>query len=151
MKKQNYLIGRKFTGVKFKDCSFPGWSSSMNDYIGVEGTITERTDRGSYKVVFPDGNNWLYPKSVVEEQLSVNVPTLEGVMMEVSDDISFVRSCERLVYGRVNGVYIVRAGDNSSLYEYKFARPIQPKVTEISMQDIANKFGVNIDDLKITK
>lgn len=141
------LLGKKFTGVKFNSDTLY-YSEYMDDFIGVEGEIIRINDRKDAVVVkFRSGVVWSYPLSIALKQLQPVPEITEGVMMEVSDYKSFYVALQRLVYCKINGQFAVLNSCGSLVY-FKYARPI---TKEISMQEIADKFGIDVNNLKIKK
>ena len=146
----NNLKGRKVKGFKFKDRSPQDiiYIPEMDSYIGRVGVVTDVTALRCY-VEFDCGAEYEYPLSRIEKHLVSDIPEIgEGVFMEVSDDEDFKNSYTTSVLGTYKGAFLCLT-DNVFL-RWKYARPIQHKVT-LTKQEIADKFGYNINQLIIEK
>lgn len=139
------LLEKKIRGFNFG-------ASKIKDYNNKVGIIKHQLDN-SVVVLFDDGNYCDYPlpealNHIVDDE--DNIPELgDGVLMEVSHNEDFFLSLKRKVIGKKHGLfYGQKEVDSISVFGYKYARPIKEK-TELSMQEIADKFGVDVNDLKM--
>jgi len=79
------IIGKKMLGFKFKDG--PGFSSSMNDFIGKEGEIIKKYP-DSYGVMFSDGSRYAYPYPELLDHLVEDERTIDELLTEMKQLIS---------------------------------------------------------------
>jgi hypothetical protein len=92
-----------------------------------------------------------------DQQQSDTIPTLlKGKMMEVSNDM--IHWVERNVLGQLQtskGIRCIAQGVTSDtiLVSWKYCREIQPKpqITTLTMDDIAKKFNIPVEQLNIQK
>lgn len=78
MKNLKQYVGRNVNGVTFESRAYRDivFASSMEDFIGIEGTITEYCeDNNTFRVEFisPYKNFWYYPAEVILPQLEREV------------------------------------------------------------------------------
>jgi len=148
------LLGKKIRGFKFKSDNTISYSNEMDKHIGEVGIIKYRLDN-YVRVLFEDDNTLFYPLPEALEHLvdsEDSIPELgDGVFMEVSDNKDFSNSRKKLVIGKKFDLFYAWHLDfTPTLETWGYARPINEKI-ELSMQEIADKFGVNVKDLKIKK
>ena len=74
------IIGKKMLGFKFKDG--PGFSSSMNDFIGKEGEIIKKYP-DSYAVMFSDCTSYAYPYPEILDHLVEDEKTIDELLTEM--------------------------------------------------------------------
>lgn len=61
-------IGDKIIGFKFDDSYACHYTTSMDKYIGKEGTIVDDyIPLDSFIVLFDDGEHWYYPKKLCKK------------------------------------------------------------------------------------
>ncbi len=80
-------------------------------------------------------------------------------VMWVSGDKNFNNKAKRVVFMEKNGKYIAWRGAETLLESEKehnttswqFAKDIEPETVELTMNEIAEKFGVDVKSLKIKK
>lgn len=140
------LLGRKCLGFKLQNGYLP-YSQHMDKYVGEIGEIVLITFNKSVKIQFKDGKYFYYPLSEVHKYLvTEEIPTLgEGKLMLVSEDEN--HWIEMIVCFKHNNKYYTKMSKESMFfYTYEYAKEIIVKVT---MQEIADKFNINIKDLKI--
>jgi hypothetical protein len=144
----NNLRGKKCKGFKFdkKD----GYYYDMDEHIGEVGEITYIDDL--FAGIRFEKNTWSYPLNEIEKHLVHEeniIPELgEGVLMEVSNHKDFKPSYEDMVLGIYKGSFLTM--DEEDWWIWKYAKPIKQKVT-LTKQEIADKFGYNINQLIIEK
>ena len=140
----NNLIGRKCKGFKFEG----EYYYDMDEHIGEVGKITYIDDLFA-RIRFKN-HSWNYPLNEIENHLvpeEIEIPELgEGVLMEVSDYEDFSKSVRRIVIGKFNNSFIVCESSFSRIFRYEYARPIK---TTLTKQEIADKFDIDINQLKI--
>lgn len=138
------LLGKKCLGFKFENRY--GYIKIIDKYIGQIGEITYVDDK-SVAITFNDGKYWFYPPAEVHKHLvTEEIPTLgEGKLMLVSDDEN--HWIEVIVFYKHNGKYYAKMSKESIyFFSYDYAKEI---TAEVTMQEIADKFNININDLKI--
>jgi hypothetical protein len=150
-KQMNNLKGRKIKGFKFEGSAELVYIDSMDDKIGEVGEI-KNVYSDSVEVIFNDDCIWRYPLDQIEKHLipeENEIPELgEGVLMEVSDCEDFEVSYAEVVIGSYIGLFLV--GESTHISYWKYARPIKEKVV-LTHKQIAEKFNIDIDQLKIEK
>ena len=136
------LLGKKCLGFKFETILHP----QMDKYVGKIGEITD-VDNKTVGITFNGINRLFYPISEVYKYLvTEEVPTLgEGKLMLVSDD---EKHWFKLIvcFKHNNKFYIKTSKESTFFYSYAYAKEIK---VEVTMQEIADKFNININDLKI--
>ena len=94
-------------------------------------------------------DNLFYPFDSLYKKMSLEPEVQElgeGVLMEVSDYEDFSKSVRRIVIGKFNNSFIVCESSFSRIFRYEYARPIK---TTLTKQEIADKFDIDINQLKI--
>lgn len=148
------LIGKKVKGFKFEGGKYNGLSYEcyMDKHIGEVGEITKYYPEGYYNVRF-NGCDWCYPASLIEEYLVEE--------WEIGKEYEFThesmggwvkKKLLAILPDEYKDRYIVSSGVTSKGWTYMSAiRHIEPKVKEVTLEDIAEKFGVSVESIKIKK
>lgn len=150
------LIGKNIKGFIFEPKKSTIFLSEMNDFIGKIGIIIEADDE-DVKVSF-DGCIWFYPlpealNHIVEEHPQRG----DEVLVWDEDEIYAVK---RIFLAYIEGanypvqvVYEVdvenfKNGKTFSMSSFKHYKPL-PQKTKLTLQQIADKFGVDVNDLEV--
>lgn len=158
---ENY-IGRKMIGFQFEDgIDSIKWLSSKKDFIGIIGKIIRQENR--FVIVnFEDDNYLVYPISMVEQHLlpiELELPK-KGDRILVSNDGKrweeriFLAYIEESIYPII-GVLMsneneFKKGEKVPVYFWKYWKPLLEKI-KLTKQEIAKKFGINVEQLEITE
>lgn len=157
------LIDKQIRGFKFieaENCVTVGWNNSMESYIGKLGTIIEAYD-GYVRVKFEDGKNWVYPINLIKDHLVGELPERgDTIFVWDGDDASYPDEAIFLAYipGTILPVICVRPRDEDRFrnglqfdtISYQYWKPAAKKL-KLTLQDIADKFGVDVSQLEIEK
>ena len=153
------LIGKQIRGFKFietENCETVGWNNSMETYIGKLGTIIEAY--GDYvRVKFEDGKNWVYPINLIKDHLVGELPE-RGDTILVWDDGMDPDEAIFLAFipGAALPVICVQPCDEDNFrneipfdtLSYQYWKPASGRV-KLTLQDIADKFGIDVNRLEI--
>lgn len=144
------LVGRKVKGFKF-DVKRLHYSHYMDECIGKIGVIigVDVYDSDA-EVKFEDGKTWAYPLNQIEEHL---VPEREiGKEYEFSDDGQvWTEPTKLLAIIDHEYKYLVVGGHDAVFEGYKQIREIKPKVKELTLEEAEEKFGCDVNEIKIKK
>lgn len=160
---KNY-IGKKCKGFKFENnLDGVSWYDRKKDFIGKIGKIIKQEEK--YVVVFfeDDGfQDFAYPISMIEEHLlpfELELPK-KGDRILVSDDEEkweeriFLNYIEELLYPILCiPLYEeddFKNGEKVRICLWKHWKPIPEKI-KLTKQEIAYKFGINLEQLEITE
>ena len=156
------LIGKQIRGFKFIETEIcvADWDDSMEPYIGKLGTIMEAYD-DYVRVRFEDGTRWAYPINLINDHLVGELPERgDTIFVWDGDDASYPDEAIFLAYipGTILPVICVRPRDEDRFrnglqfdtISYQYWKPAAKKL-KLTLQDIADKFGVDVSQLEIEK
>lgn len=152
------LIGKKIKGFKFKfNSKNITYDKQMDNYIGKIGVIINGNDSKVF-VKFDDKTCWTYPlpealKHIVEEH-----PQRGDEVLVWDDDerkavkrifITYIEGseCPVIIVSKYDEVNF-KKGNLFSIDAYKNYKPI-PQKTKLTLQQIADKFGIDVNDLEV--
>jgi DNA-directed RNA polymerase sigma subunit (sigma70/sigma32) len=136
------LIGRKVRGFKFEDTRYEkfGYCDDMDKYIGKIGVIGRYVDEDkSFSVVFDD-DFWYYPAELIEQHL-VEEPIDRDVLRQELE--KFLNYCERHLLCSITGK------TQEFIDEYFEYLDKEGSTKELTLQEIADKFNVPVDKIRI--
>ena len=154
------LIDKQIRGFKFSENEIRvvGWDDSMEVYIGKLGTIMEVYD-DYVRVKFEDGTRWAYPINLIKDHLVGDLPERGDIILTWDDGMDPDEAIF-LAYipGAVLPVICVRPrhedrfrnGLPFDTRSYQYWKPASGRV-KLTLQDIADKFGVDVNRLEIEK
>ena len=149
------FIGRKVKGFKFDGDKYKGltYNKETDKHIGEVGEIVDYYDyNNSYHVEF-DNDYWYYPAAEIEAHLVDE--WVVGQEYEFSNSFNSEGWCRsRLIAILPDDCslrYITKRHNETVWHSYEQIRHIEPKVKEVTIQEIAEKFGVSVESIKIVK
>lgn len=150
------LIGRKVKGFKFENGDDIGYVSRMDEHIGEVGVI-ESFDKinKTFRVQFKD-NYWLYPLSEINNHL---VEEFErGELVETRDDgdewkpMIFLTEIEGAKFPYVCVATMDEENfKNNKPFGFNSWKHIRKIKTKITLKEISEKFGVDVDKIEIVE
>ena len=154
------LIDKQIKGFKFiaTGMCVAGWDNSMERYIGKLGTIVEAYD-DYVRVRFEDGKRWAYPINLIKDHLVEGSPERGDTILVWDDGIDPDEAIFlAFIPGAVLPVICVRQrhedrfrnGLPFDTTSYQYWKPASGRV-KLTLQDIADKFGVDVSQLEIEK
>ena len=154
------LIGKKIKGFKFKSksASLPIYNKEMDNYIGKIGVIYS-VGKGFIDVQF-DNRPWSYPlpealNHIVEEhpQRGDEVLVWDGDETDAVKRIflTYIEGTKYPVITVINGdEELYKNGDMFGIYFYKHYK-LPPQKTKLTLQQIADKFKIDVNDLEVER
>jgi hypothetical protein len=153
------LIGKKIKGFKFEDTDcLPYNNKVMDNYIGKIGVITKVHGK-DVKVEF-ENDYWSYPlpealNHIVEEhpQRGDEVLVWDGDETDAVKRIflTYIEGTKYPVITVINGdEELYKNGDMFGIYFYKHYK-LPPQKTKLTLQQIADKFGIDVNDLEVER
>ena len=154
------LIGKKVKGFKFEDDKYPSnYNKEMDRYIGEVGEIiTHKKDYNSYKVLFKD-NFFYYPAELIEKHILEEFERGEVVLVRDNDIDEWYEETYITTIEGANYPFVVvdgydkenfKKGEPFDTITYKQIKK-KTKKLELTLEEIASKFNVDVKDLKIKK
>ena len=152
------LIGKKIKGFKFSGTDCLRYNSGkMDNYIGKIGVITKVHDK-DVKVDFENNNYWHYPLPEALNHIVEEHPQRGDEVLVWDGDESKAEKRIFLAYieGGSNPVQVVYYGDKEKfksgktfyISRYTHYKPI-PQKTKLTLQQIADKFEIDVNDLEV--
>lgn len=152
------LIGKKIKGFKFEDTDcLPYNNKEMDNYIGKIGVITKVHDK-DVRVKFEDDNYYFYPlpealNHIVEEhpKRGNEVLVWDGDETDAVKRIflTYIEGTKYPVITVINGdEELYKNGDMFGIYFYKHYK-LPTQKTKLTLQQIADKFGIDVNDLEV--
>ena len=135
------LIGKKVRGFKFDGRFSCKYNKSMNKYIGKIGVITEYINYlNSWRVDFSD-DYWWYPAELIEQHLVEDTIDRDVLRQELE---KFAK------YYDVYGTYSITGRTKRCIDEYfEYLDKEESSTKELTLQEIADKFNVPVDKIRI--
>ena len=139
------LIGRKVRGFKFEDKKYHNrlsYCRNMDKYIGVIGTIKGFSPRlNAYEVHFEDVYWHYYPAELIEQHLVEDTIDRDVLRRELE---KFAK------YYKCNGSYSITGRTKNCIDEYfEYLDKEENPTKELTLQEIADKFNVPVDKIRI--
>jgi len=135
------LIGKKVRGFKFGDCYKCGYTKEMDIHDGQIGTIIDCVNyNNSYRVDFGD-EDWQYPAELIEQHLvedTIDRDVLRRELEKFSEWYKSSASTKRFY-----------TQNEECLNEYFKYLDEQGSTKELTLQEIADKFNVPVDKIRI--
>lgn len=151
------LIGKKIKGFKFKADKNIAYFYNMNNHIGKVGVIREVFDE-CVRVKFDDNNYYSYPlpealNHIVEEhpQRGDEVLIWDGDETDAVKRIflAYIEGANYPINVVTNGYEEnFKNGETFATSKYRHYKTI-PQKTKLTMQQIADKFGIDVNYLEI--
>lgn len=150
------LIGKKIKGFKFYDGFY---TKAIDDYIGKIGVIIEIFN-GSVKVQFANGMVWSYPLTEALNHIVEELPQRgdEVLVWDEEENTAVKRIFLTYIEGAMYPVQVVYDGYEKPFKDgkpfpninFKYYKPI-PQKTKLTLQQIADKFEIDVNDLEVEK
>jgi hypothetical protein len=154
------LIGKKIKGFKFKSksASLPIYNKEMDNYIGKIGVIYSVGN--SFIDVQFDNRPWSYPlpealNHIVEEHPQrgdeVLVWDIDESKVEPRIFLTYIERAMypvQVVHGGCEKDY--KNGNHFDTDRFKFYK-LPPQKTKLTLQQIADKFGIDVNDLEVER
>jgi hypothetical protein len=152
------LIGKKIKGFKFSGTDCLRYNSGkMDNYIGKIGVITKVHDK-DVKVDFENNNYWHYPlpealNHIVEEHPQRGDEVLVWDRYESTAVkrifLAYIEGAEYPIHVVLNGYEEnFKNGETFATSKYRNYKTI-PQKTKLTLQQIADKFGIDVNDLEV--
>ena len=154
------LIGKKIKGFSFKSksASLPIYNKEMDNYIGKIGVIYS-VGKGFIDVQF-DNRPWSYPLPEALNHIVEEHPQRgdEVLVWDGDENNAVKRIFVSYIEGSYSPVYCVSNGfekdfKTEKLFHttnYKNYKTI-PQKTKLTLQQIADKFGIDVNDLEVER
>lgn len=137
------LIGRKVRGFKFEDKKYNGlnYCPAMNRFIGEVGIITEVGKANNNYVVKFNNISFIYPAELIEQHL-VEDPINRDVLRQELEKFA--------EYYENHGSYFISTQTKNCIDEYfEYLDKEENPTKELTLQEIADKFNVPVDKIRI--
>jgi hypothetical protein len=154
------LIGKKIKGFKFDDTDWlPYNNKEMDNYIGKIGVITKVHGK-DVRIKFEDDNYYFYPLPEALNHIVEEHPQRgdEVLVWDGDENNAVKRIFVSYIEGSYSPVYCVSNGfekdfKTEKLFHttnYKNYKTI-PQKTKLTLQQIADKFKIDVNDLEVER
>jgi hypothetical protein len=135
------LRGKKVRGFKFSDFYKCGYNKKMDIHDGQIGTIIGiRGNNNSYRVNFGD-DYWDYPAELIEQHLVEDTIDRDVLRQELEKFVN---------YYKCNGSLSITGRTKRWIDEYfEYLDKEESPTKELTLQEIADKFNVPVDKIRI--
>ena len=140
------LIGRKVRGFKFEDKKYHNGLSycrNMDKYIGVIGTIKGFSPRlNAYEVHFEDVYWHYYPAELIEQHLVEEPIDRDVLRQELEKFADWYKK-------PISTISIVTKQERCINEYFEYLDKEENPTKELTLQEIADKFNVPVDKIRI--
>jgi hypothetical protein len=157
------LIGKKIKGFKFEDgtndISYIIGDAGMDKYIGQIGVITKFYNDSNVLVKFSD-TELIYPLPEALNHIVEELPQRgdEVLVWDGDESIAVKRIFLAYIEGANYPTFVVHDTDEENFkngkpfatVKYKNYKTI-PQKTKLTLQQIADKFGIDVNDLEVQR